>query len=202
MIPTILEIIRKIIAFIIALLLYLLPKAYAQVDTVQTPRTARDSTTIDSVTAPVPIGSILESSKPVAGFTMTRAPWESMWRSMVLPGFGQYHNEDYWKVPLFVGATGYLVYSIIDNQNKFSDKRDAVEAATREGKATATLKVQREFYRDRRDEAAFYLAAVYIIGIVDAYVGAHLYDFDVGDDLSGKIMLLPASGGIGLQLRW
>ncbi len=202
MIPTILEFIRKLIALIIALLLYLLPRAFAQVDTVQTPRTVQDSTTIDSVATPVPIGSLMESSDPSPGYTMTKSPWEAMWRSMVVPGFGQYYNEDYWKVPLFVGATGYLVYSIIDNQNKFSDKRNAVEAAASAGTPTATLKVQREFYRDRRDEAVFYLVGVYIIGIVDAYVGAHLYDFDVGDDLSGEVLLLPVSGRIGLQVRW
>ncbi len=202
MIPTLLELIRKIIAFIIAILLYLLPKAYAQVDTVRTPHTISDSTTIDSVVTPVPIGSIMESSKPSAGYTMSKSPWQAMWRSMVLPGFGQYYNEDYWKVPLFVGTTGYLVYSIINNQSKFSNKSDEVRAATDAGKPVTTLKVEREFYRDRRDEAAFYLVGVYIIGIVDAYVGAHLYDFDVGDDLSGELLLLPASGRIGLQVRW
>ena len=202
MIPTILEFIRKIIAFIIALLLYLLPKASAQVDTVQTPRPISDSTTVDSVATPVPIGTIMETADSSPGFTMSKSPWQAMWRSMVLPGFGQYYNEHYWKVPLFVGTTGYLVYSIIDNQNKFSDKSDELQAAADAGRPTTTLKVEREFYRDSRDEAAFYLLGVYILSIVDAYVGAHLYDFDVGDDLSGELLLLPVSGRIGLQMRW
>jgi hypothetical protein len=104
--------------------------------------------------------------------------------------------------PLFVGTTGYLVYSIIDNQNKFSDKSDEVQIATSAGRPTATLKVEREFYRDKRDEAAFYLLGVYIISIIDAYVGAHLYDFDVSDEMSGRLLILPVSGRIGLQVRW
>lgn len=203
MIPAILNFIRKIIAIIVALLLYLLPKAFAQVDTTRPPQSVADSTTVDSVNVPVPIGSITENTAPAApGFTMKKSPWQAMWRSLLLPGFGQYYNEQYWKVPLFAGATGYLVYSIIDNQNRFIDRRDAVIAAEAAGQPSSTLKVEREFYRDKRDEAAFYLLGVYVISVIDAYVGAHIYDFDVSEDVSGRLLLLPASGGLGLQLRW
>lgn len=203
MIPAILDFIRKLVAIIIALLLYLLPKAFAQVEPVRPPMTVTDSTTVDSVSTPVPIGSLTDKTTPPAsGFVMTKSPWQAMWRSLVVPGFGQYYNEQYWKVPLFVGATGYLVYNIIDNQNKFIDKRAAVLAADAAGKPSSTLKVEREFYRDKRDEAAFYLLGVYVISVIDAYVGAHIYDFDVGEDVSARLLLLPASGGIGLQMRW
>lgn len=203
MIPVILDFIRKLVAIIIALLLYLLPKAFAQVEPTRIPLSVTDSTTVDSVTAPVPIGSLTDKTAPPAsGFVMTKSPWQAMWRSLVLPGYGQYYNEQYWKVPLFVGATGYLVYNIIDNQNRFIDKRAAVIAADANGEPSATLKVEREFYRDKRDEAAFYLLGVYVISIIDAYVGAHIYDFDVDEDVSARLLLLPASGGIGLQMRW
>ena len=50
-------------------------------------------------------------------------------------------------------------------------------------------KNRREFYRDNRDMSAFYLLGVYVLATVDAYVGAHLFDFDVSDDaISYRIM--------------
>jgi len=49
------------------------------------------------------------------------------------------------------------------------------------------LKANKEFNRDNRDMMAFYLLGVYIISAVDAYVGAHLYDFNVDDELSYKM---------------
>jgi hypothetical protein len=203
MIPAILDFIRKLVAIIIALLLYLLPKAFAQVEPARVPLTVTDSTTVDSISTPVPINTLTDKTAPPGtGFVMKKSPWQAMWRSLVVPGFGQYYNEQYWKVPLFLGATGYLVYNIIDNQNKFIDKRAAVIAADAAGESSATLKVEREFYRDKRDEAAFYLLGVYVISVIDAYVGAHIYDFDVDEDVSASLLLLPASGGIGLQMRW
>lgn len=200
MIPALLDIIRKVIAIIIALLLYLLPKAMAQVDTVYTPLT--DSSRIESTDTPVPVGTLMQRSPAQAsGFTMTKSPWQALWRSFVLPGFGQYYNEDYWKVPLFVGATGYFVYNIIDNQNKFLEKRDAVISAEQaQSTAVLALKVEREFYRDKRDQAAFYLLGVYVVSIIDAYVGTHLYDFDVGDEMT--FTLQPSIHSIGIRVQW
>lgn len=200
MIPALLDIVRKIIAIIIALLLYILPKAFAQVDTVYTPST--DSTRISSTSVPVPVGTLMQQSAPQSSeFTMQKSPWQAMWRSLVLPGFGQYYNEDYWKIPLFVGATGYFVYNIIDNQNKFIEKRDAaLQAEQMQSTTVAIVKAEREFYRDKRDQAAFYLLGVYVVGVIDAYVGAHLYDFDVSDEMT--LTLRPSLQGLGIRLQW
>ena len=41
----------------------------------------------------------------------------------------------------------------------------------------------REFYRDQRDQFYLYAGLVYLINIVDAYVDAHLFDFDVSDKI-------------------
>ena len=43
-------------------------------------------------------------------------------------------------------------------------------------------KTAREFYRDNRDVYLFYLVLAYFLNIVDAYVDAHLFDFDVSED--------------------
>ncbi len=86
-------------------------------------------------------------------------------------------------------------YSRKDYGNtKFTPQSDSFFAAQKEWKALddsdpnkSRLKLEKEFYRDLRDKDAFYLFGVYIISAIDAYVGAHLYDFNVSDNLSFNI---------------
>ena len=48
----------------------------------------------------------------------------------------------------------------------------------------------RNFYRDQRDEFAFYMLLTYFLNLVDAYVDAHLFDFSVGGNaMTGTKML-------------
>jgi len=42
----------------------------------------------------------------------------------------------------------------------------------------------REVYRDNRDLSGLVFLVTYALAAVDAYVGAHLYDFDVDEDVS------------------
>lgn len=157
-----------------------------------------------------------QSEKPVKlveTTTMTKSPNEALWRSIV-PGWGQYYNEEYWKVPILFGAAvglGGLIYYF---NNEFNDYSNQLADATRTGtkikiesptdlndnyypikKNLLTpleirqLKGNKELNRDRRDMMAFYLLGVYVISAVDAYVGAHLYDFNVDDELSYNINL-------------
>lgn len=133
--------------------------------------------------------STVNNSKPI--FEMKKSPTGAVLRSLALPGWGQYYVESYWKAPLFLAAAGTCVYFIIDNNSKFNSKDDeitAVKAANPNDSRIDYLTLQREVYRDNRDQAAFFLAGVYIISAVDAYVGAHLFDFDVSDKLSLNII--------------
>lgn len=142
---------------------------------------------------------------------MTKSPSEALWKS-VIPGWGQYYNEEYWKAPILLGAAvglGGLIYYFNGEYNSYSDQ---LEVATRAGtkipidnpndlgdtyypirKNVLTdlqirqLKGNKESNRDSRDMMAFYLLGVYVISAVDAYVGAHLYDFNVDEDLSYKM---------------
>lgn len=122
-------------------------------------------------------------------FVMQKSTWGALIRSFVLPGWGQYYVESYWKVPIFLGATGFLVYLIIDNNNKYQDyQRQYDELKAQETNTNSfqlqLLKTKKEFYRDNRDMSAFYMLGVYILAAIDAYSDAHLYDFNVNDDLS------------------
>lgn len=128
-----------------------------------------------------------DSSNKSNQFQMQKSPTGAILRSLALPGWGQYYVESYWKVPLFLGAAGTCVYFIVDNNNSFKDKQAQIDKAIALNPNDPYIdlyKRQREVYRDNRDQAAFFLAGVYILSAIDAYVGAHLFDFDVSDKIS------------------
>ncbi len=113
-------------------------------------------------------------------FVMTKSPWGAVLRSAVLPGWGQYYNESYWKIPIVWGIMGYFASIWIDQHNLYWDsKKLYAESGYTSSKALA----DRNFYRNQRDEFAVYIGLVYFLTLVDAYVDAHLFDFDVSVDL-------------------
>ena len=64
---------------------------------------------------------------------------------------------------------------------------------------------EREFYRDNRDVNIAYFIGVQILSMIDAYVGAHLFDFDVDNSeegLSSRLYVDPAQARVGLLMQW
>ena len=43
------------------------------------------------------------SEQTETGLEMSKSPTSALWRS-VIPGWGQYYNEEYWKAPLLFGS--------------------------------------------------------------------------------------------------
>ncbi len=90
-------------------------------------------------------------------------------RSSLLPGWGQLYNGQKFKAALVVaGELGLAAAAVVQNQRA----------------VRATSAYERDFYRDDRSRFIWYAAALWLINIMDAYVDAQLYDFDVGGDLS------------------
>lgn len=113
--------------------------------------------------------------------------------SAILPGAGQVYNKSYWKVPILYGGIAALVYYIDFNQKYYKTFKTAY--LYRSDKDTNTvdafpnytnddLLVRRDYYRRNRDLCYIVTGVVYVLNIIDAYVDAHLKDFDVSDDLS------------------
>ncbi len=118
-----------------------------------------------------------------------KSPATAIILSAILPGAGQVYTGRYWKVPLIVGFGAYFVNMWIKMDNHYTESRDAysasVAAGAGNGQGDSRLLYERDFYRDERDRFGFYVALTYLLNIIDAYVGASLYDFDVGDNLGG-----------------
>jgi hypothetical protein len=177
---------KKLIVFIIFLAPTLLFSQTEQ-DTVSRMVRAYDSTqtTLDTI-APTPIADIVAQTAPAQDkFELTKSPSGAVWRSIAFPGWGQWYVGDKWKTPVFAAAWGSVAFLIVRNHVNYNDRDTEYQAARAINAPNAELlKRQREVYRDNRDQAAFALLGIYIISAVDAYVGAHLYDFNVDDNLS------------------
>lgn len=113
--------------------------------------------------------------------------------SAVLPGAGQIYTERYLHAPVVWWLGYYLVrqWNKADNLYiQYSDRYSESVALDTLGKVgNSNLKFIRDFYHDERDRMGLYIAIAYILNIVDAYVGASLYNFDVSDQLGGSAAL-------------
>jgi hypothetical protein len=139
-------------------------------------------------------------------FSFTKTPMGAVWRSFVIPGWGQFYNEQYWKVPLALGGAGALLYQVIVAENLRANRNALYQIAEQPNSGYTRqqlerIALEREFYRDIRDTYSVYLAGVYLIIAMDAYVGAHLYDFDVSDNVKAGIGFSPM-GRVYFNLRW
>ena len=50
-------------------------------------------------------------------------PTKAGWRSAIIPGWGQYYNRKYWKIPIVWGAIGTGVGFIIGTKNNTKDTK-------------------------------------------------------------------------------
>jgi hypothetical protein len=132
------------------------------------------------------VDTLLPSHRP------SRSPGLALLFSAVVPGAGQVYNGSYWKVPIMFGLGYYFASRWVSNNNKYRDYRDQYAESLLSGSGNSRFFQLREFYRDQRDEFAWYFAILYFVNLVDAYVDASLYDFDVGPDLSIRLMAEPA----------
>jgi hypothetical protein len=121
-----------------------------------------------------------------------------MLMSAILPGLGQFYNKSYWKIPIIYGLAGYFIYEFKQNDRNYRYYRELYVKSIEISDGDYRYKRLRDFYRDQRDLFGIYLALLYLANIVDAYVDAHLYNFDVGENLS--IQFLP--GKIKLYCRF
>ncbi|MBU2445676.1 MAG: hypothetical protein KJ666_08900 [Bacteroidetes bacterium] len=117
-----------------------------------------------------------------------KSPWGAVVRSALLPGLGQIYNESYWKAPIVWGVSGWFIYNWINNNNLYRDYRDQYLQSVSTGSENSLYKSLREFYRDQRDLFAIYLGLTYFLNLVDAYVDAQLFSFDV-EGLNNEVRL-------------
>jgi hypothetical protein len=139
---------------------------------------------------------------------------KATWLGAIFPGAGQIYNKSYWKLPIVYGAFMGCGYAISYNQHRYSSYKTAyldlyndIQAGTvsedpsksyievipegydleRVGGQDTwlnTLKNRQTAFRRYRDLSILATAVVYALSLIDAYVDAQLFDFDITPDLS------------------
>lgn len=136
----------------------------------------------------------------------------------IFPGGGQVYNKKYWKVPIVWGALMTSFYAISWNQRLYSEYHAAYRDLKSENPAQntswlafapkgtkpedyaqmsrlmSTLKRGNDYYRRYRDVSIVVGVLLYGLSMLDAYVDAELYTFDISPDLSMRIspVVLPS----------
>ena len=137
-------------------------------------------------------------------------PKKAVIYSAIFPGLGQIYNRKYWKLPILYGGFVGLSYAITWNNSHYQDYFDAQRALLDDDPAndhvwekmlpygmdaetadknwfSGVLKDRKNYFRYYRDFSIILTAALYGLGIVDAYVDAQLFEFDVSPDLSMRV---------------
>jgi hypothetical protein len=120
-------------------------------------------------------------------------PKRSAIYGLVIPAGGQIYNRKYWKAPLALGAYVGMFYVIDFNQDiyrrlstayQLSLKNQPHEFSSLPGFNSRTLRSLRDNY-DKRTQMS-YVGAIFVHFLValEAFVDAHLQDFDIAEDLS------------------
>lgn len=112
--------------------------------------------------------------------------------SAALPGLGQVYNRKWWKVPIVYAGIGTCIYFINDNTQNYKYYRDQLIAELDGDPETVNetpfnssgLRQITDDYRRWLDLSYISLGLVYALNIIDANVDAHLFFFDVSDDLT------------------
>lgn len=146
-------------------------------------------------------------------------PQSVLFKSMIVPGWGQIENRQVWKVPIiygmFIGVgvyAGYLNTQYQDyraayynsNQNQDNDFRFGPTPERLQNVNSNQLQSVRDNFRNQRDFMFVAMGLAYGLNILDAYVYAHMRSFDVSDDLSARTIIAPAiiaDGSPGLSLK-
>lgn len=112
----------------------------------------------------------------------------------LIPGGGQIYNKKYWKLPIVYGAlgiSGYFVYDFAHQmnmfKNEFINRRDGHTEKLNPNYSMYTdenVLAMKNYYRRNMEIAIAVTAILYCLNILDAYVDAHLYYFDISDNLS------------------
>lgn len=139
-------------------------------------------------------------------------PNRAVWLATIIPSAGQIYNRSYWKLPIVYGGFMGCAYAITWNNRMYSDYKTAyrdiltdtnysdsdpsksyiailpngytVERMGGKDRYTTTLQNRQNTYRRYRDISIVATVLVYALTIIDAFVDAQLYDFDISTDLT------------------
>ncbi len=143
-----------------------------------------------------------EFTPPTPSTKMIKKPWPTgaLFRSAIIPGWGQVYNKQYIKAVIYGGTEIALAYTtshywkqMDTHQKNFMNSTDR------------TYQAQEYFYyqnsRDNRNLFLWLTGLTFFISIFDAYVDAHFADYNV-QDKAFEAYLAPKNDGLYLSLNF
>lgn len=138
-------------------------------------------------------------------------PKKALIHALIFPGLGQIYNRKYWKLPIVYGGFLGVTYAVSWNGNLYGDYKKAYKDIVTDPQGTTSwhnfvndpqavlnnpalmqkriswMKRRRDYFRRNRDLGIIIGVGLYALCILDAYVDASLYDFNVSPNLSMSI---------------
>lgn len=157
----------------------------------------------DSVIVPLP--DTIATNDNSFFLTKWNRPAKAALLSAVVPGLGQAYNKAYWKMPIIYATGGVLAYFYISHNNNYQDYREALIIRLDDDSTTVdqfadsniygeqrpngadNLRRARDFYRRNRDLTILLSIGAYGLQVAEAYVHAHMKEFDISETLALKV---------------
>lgn len=201
------------------------------------PRDSVLTQTVDTVTFIDAVDSLLVATPSDSFFASSErfrpTPRKAVLYSAIFPGMGQVYNRKYWKLPILYGGFVGFTYAITWNNGLYRDYLGAYQHIMDSNPETNrwhdllpygrdpetidqkwftdVLQKRKDYYRYYRDLSIIGTVALYMLAMVDAYVDAQLFDFDMSTDLSMQLAPavlkepqtgMSAASSYGLQLSF
>lgn len=182
-------------------------------------------TTQTAITTATAISPVIDSASKVSAIndtvTNTSKPSGKIFKSKkhsvlkaalfsaAVPGLGQAYNKRYWKIPIVYAGFAGLGYAVYYTASNFNGYRNAYRLQVDGDNSTygsykgvddaPTLKSYRDYFKRNLDISAICMAVWYALNIVDATVDAHLFDWNMSDDLTMRVEPIFFQPSMGMQ---
>ncbi|HEY0055466.1 MAG TPA: DUF5683 domain-containing protein [Pedobacter sp.] len=141
-----------------------------------------------------PVGVFKDSAR----LALERMPKVAIRRSAIIPGWGQVTNRRWWKVPIIYGGFVGLGLAVDFNQKLYKQFISELQFRYEFPKETRDPELKiikdqqglidyRDYYRRNRDLSVLAGVGLYAIQIIDAYIDAKFFRFDISDKLGFKV---------------
>ncbi len=105
-----------------------------------------------------------------------KSPMIAMISAMVLPGLGQVYNGRRIRAALMVGLSSFYMSKIWIEHKDAVRRRIARDQLDRTTSAWRYEDLWYEYHKERSRDYAWWSGAIWLIGVLDSYVDAHLHD--------------------------
>ncbi len=138
-----------------------------------------------------------EPPKDAARLRLESLPKKAAWSSAILPGLGQVQNKRWWKLPLIYGGFASFVIAYRNNDDQYHVFLNEIQYRLANngnpgnpdfaGYSFEGLVRIKDNFRRNRELSIIGGVVLYAVNIIDAYVDAKFFRFDISENLSLQI---------------